>query len=223
MRAAPGKREMALRNIVMDGDPILNKKCRPVVKFDDRLARLLDDMGETMLENDGMGLAGPQVGILRRLFVALGEDDLPARGEEAVDGEATGEGEDRPPVPLEFINPEIVEREGEARAYEGCLSFPGRFGAVARPQRVKVHAQDRDGNPFEYEAEGVMARCLCHEIDHLNGVTIDELAEYFYDPEQPHDLDRTLYGDDENDSPPGAPESSGSASARPAPRAGGRK
>lgn len=190
---------MALRNVVQEGDPILKKKCRPVEKFDERLATLLDDMGQTMLDADGMGLAGPQVGILRRLFVAVEEDSLPKRQPQPAEGE---EGEAIPeeevtPVVLEFINPEIIEEEGEQRGYEGCLSFPGQYAAIPRPQRVKVRAQDRFGNSFEYEGEGLMARCLCHETNHLDGVTIDELAEYFYDPEEPHELDATLEEDDE--------------------------
>lgn len=192
---------MALRNVVLDGDPILKKVCRPVVKFDDRLGQLLDDMAETMLAEDGLGLAAPQVGILRRAFVALDENSLPPRvrkaegsAEEAEDPEAEYE-----PVVMEFINPEIIEKDGEVRGYEGCLSFPGRYGAIARPQQVKIRAFDRFGNAFEYEGSDTFARCLCHETDHLNGVTIEELAEYFYDPETPHDLDKTLGGGGEDE------------------------
>ena len=188
---------MALRNIVLDGDPILKKKCRPVTEFNERLGQLLDDMAETMIEGDGLGLAGPQVGTMRRLFVALDEGSLP----QDADGEEGDEllEEACEPVVMEFINPEIVDRGGEVRAYEGCLSFPGRYGAIARPKTVKVKAFDRFGNEFEYEAEGMMARCICHETDHLNGVTIEDLAEYFYDPEKPHDLDATIGGHDRDD------------------------
>ena len=178
---------MALRMIVRDGDPILKKVCRPVTKFDKKLAQLLDDMGETMQENDGLGLAGPQVGMMRRVFVALDESGMPG----ADDAEAL---ENWQPVVREFVNPEIIASEGEVRGYEGCLSFPGRFGAITRPQKVRVRAQDREGNFFEVEAEGMMARCLCHETSHLDGVTIKDLAEYFYDPEVPHDLDASLGG-----------------------------
>lgn len=194
---------MALRNVVLDGDPILKKVCRPVTKFDDKLAQLLDDMAETMLSEDGLGLAAPQVGFLRRAFVAMDESSLPPRIRKAESGEedASAQAElpeqeeaEYEPVVMEFINPEIIEKEGEVRGYEGCLSFPGRFGAIARPQRVKIKAFDRFGNEFEYEGSGTFARCLCHETDHLNGVTIDELAEFFYDPETPHDLDTTLGG-----------------------------
>ena len=202
---------MALRNIVQDGDPILKKNCRPVTEFNDRLGDLLDDMAETMLEGDGLGLAAPQVGVMRRMFVALDETSLPAwlqdnADEEDEDCEERNNivgnkiedleeiEEEWEPVILEFINPEIIERGDNVRAYEGCLSFPGKFGAIARPKRVKIKAFDRFGNEFELEAEGTMARCLCHETDHLNGVTIDDLAEYFYDPEVPHDLDESLTG-----------------------------
>ena len=173
---------MAKRNIVQDGDPVLKQKCRPVTKFDERLAELINDMGETMLEANGLGLAGPQVGILRRMFVVLDESGLP---EDPTEEEL----ENFEPEVIAFINPEILEKEGEERGYEGCLSFPGRFGAIARPTRVVVRAFDPQGNEFTYEAEGLMARCICHESNHLDGVTIEDLAEYFYDPEVPHDLD----------------------------------
>ncbi len=184
---------MALRNIVKDGDPILKKVCRPVTKFDKRLAQLLDDMAETMQENDGLGLAGPQVGVMRRVFVALDESGMPKDENDDAAWEAYQ------PEVRAFVNPEIISSEGEVRGYEGCLSFPGRFGAIVRPQKVRVRAQDKDGGFFEFEAEGMLARCLCHETSHLDGVTIKDLAEYFYDPEVPHDLDETLGGkrDDE--------------------------
>lgn len=239
---------MALRNLVLDGDPILKKVCRPVEKFDQKLATLLDDMGETMMAEDGMGLAGPQVGILRRVFVALEEPPPrpeagePAGGEadeaaESRDGETAEERtdeavegqEDEPeaevpydPVILEFINPEIIETEGEQNAYEGCLSFPGQYGAIKRPARVKVRAYDRDGQPFEYEGTGMMARCLCHESDHLNGVTIDALAEYFYNPEEPHELDASLRGEagEEQDAKPEGEAGTESQKPEGAPAAG---
>lgn len=182
---------MAKRNIVQDGDKVLKKVCRPVVKFNDKLGVLLDDMAETMLDADGLGLAGPQVGVVRRVFVAL---DVPPpkeveEGEEAAGAEGTEPEEMEPPRILEFINPEIIEQDGEVMAYEGCLSFPGQYGAIKRPQRVKVRALDRHGNPFELEAEGMLARCICHETNHLDGITIDDLAEYFYDPDEVHPLD----------------------------------
>lgn len=180
---------MALRNIVQDGDPILKKVCRPVTKFDDRLAALLDDMGETLLSANGLGLAAPQVGVMRRIFVAIDEKDLIQN--EAQEGE-----ESQPPKITEFINPEILEKDGEVKGYEGCLSFPGKYGAIVRPQRVKVCAFDRNGNPFTMEVEDMFARCVCHETNHLDGVTIDDLAEYFYDPEVPHELDEIFEDED---------------------------
>lgn len=176
--------KMAKRNIVQDGDPVLKKICRPVVKFNERLNQLLDDMGETMLDANGLGLAGPQVGVLRRLFVAVDDAELRKQDED----------ESYTPQILEFINPEILEKEGEELRYEGCLSFPGQWGAVARPTRVKVKALNRNGEPFTFEAEGLLARCLCHETNHLDGVTIDDLADRFYDPETPRDDDDALFG-----------------------------
>lgn len=177
---------MALRNILEDGDPILKKKCRPVTRFDERLATLLDDMAETMLDANGLGLAAPQVGVMRRVFVALDETSLPDKDtpEEEL--------ENHKPRVLEFINPEILSPEGEVLGYEGCLSFPGQYAAIKRPQKVKIRAQDRHGEVFEREGEAMMARCFCHETNHLDGITIDELAEYFYDPDEPHELDDTL-------------------------------
>ena len=139
---------MALRNIVKDGDEILTKVCRPVEKFDAKLAALLDDMAETMHKADGVGLAAPQVGLLRRVVVV----DI-------------GEGV------IEFVNPEITEQSGEQECVEGCLSFPGEYGITKRPYRVVVRAQDRNGKFFELESEGFRADACCHEIDHLNGIT----------------------------------------------------
>jgi len=162
---------MALRTIVKEGDPILNKNCRPVTKFDDRLATLLDDMHETMMDADGIGLAGPQVGMLSRLFVVWDTTDCP---EEIPD--------DYEYKFIDFVNPEILflSKEKETQ-YEGCLSFPGHNGAVERPARVKIRAQDRCGKWFEMEAEGLLGRCIQHENDHLNGVTIMQASKYFYE------------------------------------------
>lgn len=178
---------MALRKLVFEGDPMLKKMCRPVTKFDGRLHQLLDDLKETMVDENGLGLAAPQVGVLRRVFVALDERTLP-RNPTAEEFSAYK------PVFLEFVNPEIVETEGCVKKYEGCLSFPGEYGAVERPQRVVLQAQNRNGETFTFEATDMLARCLCHETDHLNGVTFDELAEYFYDPEVPHPLDSEITG-----------------------------
>lgn len=139
---------MALRNIVKDGDPVLNKVCRKVEKFDDRLAMLLDDMRDTLYHADGVGLAAPQVGVLRRIAV--------------VD---VGDG------PIELVNPEIVSVDGgEEEASEGCLSCPGVFGVVSRPRIVRLKAQDRNGKWCMYKGEGLKARCFCHELDHLDGI-----------------------------------------------------
>lgn len=138
---------MALRNIVKEGDPVLTKKCRPVEKFDDRLASLLDDMYETMVAGNGVGLAGPQVGILRRIFVI----DI-------------GEGR------LEFVNPEIIETSGKQESGEGCLSCPGEYGITIRPRFVTVKAQDRNGKEFTLEASDLLAKAICHENDHLDGI-----------------------------------------------------
>ena len=137
---------MAIRTIVTKGDPVLNKVCHPVTKFDDKLADLLDDMKETLEEAKGLGLAAPQVGILRRAVIVV-----------------DGKGE-----MLELVNPEIVSQEGEQEGFEGCLSVPGRWGVVKRPYKVRVRAQDRNGNFFEAEGEEIVARCFCHEIEHLD-------------------------------------------------------
>ena len=138
---------MALRNIVKDGDPILHKVCRSVLNFDEKLAQTLDDMAETMYEADGCGLAASQVGILRRYCIVDVGDGL-----------------------IELINPVIVETSGSQTGDEGCLSFPGEYAPVERPMNVTVRAQDRFGNTFTVEGEGLKARAFCHEIDHLNGI-----------------------------------------------------
>ena len=165
---------MALRNIVQEGDAILNKVCRPVTKFDDRLATLLDDMQDTLTEAGGLGLAGPQVGMMRRLFIC---EDLRVDTE---DWDARGK--DFKPTYVEFINPEFLERSEDdlESSYEGCLSFPGYQALVKRPHRVKVRAQDRHGEFFEIEVEALFARCIQHENDHIDGVTILESADKLY-------------------------------------------
>ena len=145
---------MAIRNIVKDGDPILKKKCRPVEKFDKKLAILLDDMAETMHQANGVGLAAPQVGMLRRVVV--------------ID---VGEGV------IELVNPKIIAYSGEQEGIEGCLSFPGEWGLAKRPNYVKVKAQDRNGDEFEIDGEELLARAFCHEIDHLNGVVFKDVCE----------------------------------------------
>ena len=152
---------MALRNIVTKEDKILYKICRPVVKFDVRLHQLLDDMADTLIKANGVGLAAPQVGVLRRAVLVIETN--------------VGEGEEE--KILELINPELVETSGEQVGAEGCLSVPGEYGIVRRPERAKVRAQDRNGNWFEYEGEGLTARCICHELEHLDGHLFTEKCE----------------------------------------------
>ena len=162
---------MGLRKILTDKDPALHKACKPVTSFDKKLHKLLDDMNETLIDSQGVGLAAPQVGILRRVFlVDVGVEDNEI---------------------IEFINPEILETDGEQEGPEGCLSVPGRYGLVKRPYRVKVRAQDRYGEWFEAEGEELIGRCFCHENDHLNGVVYTEVMERFLTEEE-------LAGDDED-------------------------
>ena len=149
---------MAIRNIRVDDDPILRKKSREVTEFNDRLFELLDDMKETMYHSGGVGLAGPQVGVLKRVVVMDVSED---RNEF-----------------IELINPEITYEEGEQTGNEGCLSLPGLYGVVTRPNIVKVKAQNREGKWCLYKGEALKARCFCHEIDHLDGVLYkDKLDE----------------------------------------------
>lgn len=152
---------MALRNIVKFGEDILRKKCREVTAFDDKLWVLLDDMYETLKNAEGVGLAAPQVGILRRVVV--------------ID---VGEG------PIELINPVVTSVRGKQREIEGCLSAPGQWGYVVRPAKVKVTAMNRYGKEFKVEGTELLARALCHEIDHLNGVIFTDLADEMVDPEE---------------------------------------
>lgn len=153
---------MALRNIREEGDALLLKKSRPVKDFDKRLHTLIDDMRETLLSADGVGLAAPQVGILRRVVIVMDTSKEELSPEEQI---------------IELVNPEIIEADGEQTDPEGCLSVPGVYGLVKRPYHVKVRAQDRYGNFFEAEGEELTARCFCHEIDHLDGHLFTEIAE----------------------------------------------
>lgn len=155
---------MGLRKILTTTDPALHKVCKPVTAFDEKLHKLLDDMRQTLLDANGVGLAAPQVGILRRIFLV----DVGLDGEQIV----------------EFINPEILETDGEQEGAEGCLSVPGRYGLVKRPYWVKVRAQDRDGNWFEAEGEEIVGRCFCHEYDHLDGIVYTEVMERFLTDEE---------------------------------------
>lgn len=138
---------MAIRNIVKLGDDVLRKVCRTQMTFDERLATTLDDMAETMYKAEGVGLAAPQIGILRRYCVVDVGDGL-----------------------IELVNPVIESMSGEQTGEEGCLSIPNRYESVTRPMNVTVRAQDRKGNSFTITAEGFKARALCHEIDHLDGI-----------------------------------------------------
>ena len=153
---------MALRKIVEQGDECLAKVCRPVTEFNAHLHELLDDMTETLEEANGAGLAAPQVGVLRRACIVLDE----------------GSGEF-----IELINPEIVAQSGEQTGLEGCLSVPGKWGIVTRPNVVRVRAQDRDGNWFEVEGEALTARAFCHEIEHLDGHLFVEHVDHFLSDE----------------------------------------
>ena len=152
---------MAIRKIREEGDALLLKKSRPVTEFNPRLHELIDDMRDTLLNAGGVGLAAPQVGVLRRVVLVM--DTLK---EELSDEEQI----------IELVNPEIIERDGTQTDPEGCLSVPGVYGLVERPYHVRVRAQDRFGNTFEVEGEELTARCFCHEIDHLDGHLFTELA-----------------------------------------------
>ena len=153
---------MALRKIVLQGDEILTKVCRPVTNFDGKLHELLDDMKETMVQANGVGLAAPQVGILRRAVVVMND-------EEEI---------------LELVNPEILYTEGEQTGPEGCLSVPGKSGMVTRPEFVRVRAQDRNGDWFEAEGTDLTARCFCHELEHLDGHLYTEHIDHFLTDEE---------------------------------------
>ena len=152
---------MGLRKILTDKDPALHKVCKPVVNFDGKLHKLLDDMAETLEEANGVGLAAPQVGILRRVVIV-------DTGEEI----------------LELGNPTLLETDGEQVGPEGCLSVPGKYGLVKRPYYAKVRAQDRYGEWFEAEGEELIGRCFCHELDHLDGIVYTEVMERFLTEEE---------------------------------------
>lgn len=157
---------MALRNIVTVGDSVLSKRCRPVTSFDRRLHTLLDDMAETLADAKGVGLAAPQVGVLRRVVLVDVED------------------EDF----LELINPEILETRGSESGLEGCLSVPDQWGMVTRPTYVRLQAQDRFGEWFEVEGEDLIARCFCHECAHLEGQLYTEVADRMLSAEEVKEL-----------------------------------
>lgn len=152
---------MALRNIFVDGDPILRKTCRPVEKFDEKLNTLIDDMHETLERAEGVGLAAPQVGMCKRLFVMNIDDEK-----------------------MEFINPSIISKGGRQRIVEGCLSCPDKWGYVTRPKRVVIKAQNRNGEWFERSFSDLAAQCFCHEYAHLDGQLFTDIVEEYVDPDE---------------------------------------
>ena len=160
---------MAIRNILKNGDPSLLKKSREITDFNKRLHILLDDMRETLLAANGLGLAAPQVGVLRRAVLVV---DLNVETEEP---------EERI---IELVNPVIIAKSGDQPGSEGCLSVPGVYGIVSRPVLVRVNAQDRYGNDFELWGKDVTARAICHEVDHLNGVIFTSLTDQFLTEEE---------------------------------------
>ncbi len=157
---------MAILNIIKEGDPVLRKKCRPVEEITPRILQLLDDMHDTLEKAQGVGLAAPQVGVLRRIVIVEIEDKK-----------------------YEMINPEIIETKGKQEEIEACLSVPEKFGLVKRPQWVKVRATDRNGKVYEVSGNGLMARCFCHELDHLDGTLYIDKAIEMYDADDIEDAE----------------------------------
>ena len=153
---------MSLRTILTQEDSALHKTCRPVTKFDGRLHDLIDDLKETLADANGAGLAAPQIGILRRVVIVVDENE----------------------EMLELVNPQLIAQEGEEEAFEGCLSVPGRWGKVKRPVQATVRAQDRNGDLFEVSGTGLVARCFCHELEHLDGHLFTEHTERLYTTEE---------------------------------------
>ena len=165
---------MALRKIVLQGAECLTKVCRPVTEFNDHLHVLLDDMKETLVDSNGVGLAAPQVGVLRRVCVVMNaEDEI-----------------------IELINPAIVFTDGEQTGFEGCLSVPGKYGIVTRPNIVRVRAQDRNGCTFEVEDEAMTARCFCHEIEHRDGHLFTEHTDELLTEEEIDEMIRAQEKDE---------------------------
>jgi peptide deformylase len=158
----------------MEGDPLLRRKSKPVKSFDSKLGELLDDMKETMVAANGIGIAAPQVGVLKRAVIVTVNDQQ-----------------------IELVNPEIVESEGVQSANEGCLSVPGKYGLVERPLRVKATAFNRNGNPLEIEAEEYIVHIICHEIDHLDGILFTDKAISVSEAEEPDSELETAEGEDE--------------------------
>ena len=152
---------MALRRILSHRNPALHKVCKPVESFDEKLHKLLDDMRDTLLESGGVGLAAPQIGILRRVVLVDNGETI-----------------------LELVNPELVETDGDQEGAEGCLSVPGKYGWVKRPYYAKVKAQDRNGNWYETDGEELTARCFCHELDHLDGILYTQIMDRYLTEEE---------------------------------------
>ena len=147
---------MGLRKILTDKESAQHKVCKPVTSFDSKLEKLLEDMTDTLIDSGGVGLAAPQIGIIRRVVLVINEKN----------------------EIMELINPEILEAEGAVVGVEGCLSVPGKRGTVERPERLVVRAQDREGREFEFDADGLFAVCICHELDHLDGIVyVDKMIE----------------------------------------------
>ena len=157
---------MAILNIIKEGDPVLRKKCRPVEEITPRILQLLDDMHDTLEKAQGVGLAAPQVGVMRRIVIVEIED-----------------------MKYEMVNPEIIETKGKQEEIEACLSVPEKFGLVKRPQWVKVRATDRNGKVYEVSGNGLMARCFCHELDHLDGTLYIDKAIEMYDADDIEDAE----------------------------------
>ena len=153
---------MAILKILTKEDPALSKVCHAVTKFDESLWALLDDMRDTLIDSNGVGLAAPQIGIIRRVVLVINDQD----------------------EIMELINPEILEQSGEQEGFEGCLSVPGMSGVVVRPNYVKIKAQDRFGNWYEADGTGLTARCFCHELAHLDGHLYTELCDRLYTNEE---------------------------------------
>ena len=151
-----------VKTILQKGDPALTKVCRPIENFDAKLHSLLDDMKDTLVKSGGLGLAAPQIGILRRVVLVMDEDEQY----------------------LELVNPELIATDGEQEGAEGCLSVPGKYGLVKRPYYAKVRAQDRDGEWFEAEGEELIGRCFCHELDHLDGILYTQVMDRFLTEEE---------------------------------------
>lgn len=162
-----------IKKILQKDDPVLHKVCHPVTNFDQKLAILLDDMTATLKDAQGLGLAAPQIGILRRVCIVLNDQE----------------------EYLELVNPEIVSQKGEQEGFEGCLSLTGMYGIVERPMKVKVKAQNRHGEPVEFEGEGITARCFCNEIEHLDGHMYYEKCDRLFTEAEVDDMIQAVDAD----------------------------